>query len=485
MYTGRPLGSRLEFVGRLNAEQALEGFDQQLAEAGGFEWEPPEVVMQEATSTVYEFGPFRLDVAKRLLLCEGKSQTLAPKTFDLLFLLVQGRDRVLTKKELLQALWPGTFVEEGNLAFQVSALRKVLGAHGEEWIETLPRYGYRFKGAVSQLAVEPTGATKSAKTVENGHAEAAKGEVEMVDEGPFHAAQPKKATRTRTPTSRTLVAAAAIVQALVIAWLAFRGTPSEQRTFRFLISPPPKVTIPDLDSIALSPDGSRLAFIGEASDGQRQLWLRPLDSITAEPVAGTELATAAFWSPDSQSIAFFAAGKLKRMDLHGGSPQVICETPAGRGTWSQNGVILIDGVGPEIYRVSAAGGEPKPATALDGKNYETLHALPQFLPDGNHFIYLAQSARSENTGIYVASLDSKRSKRLVSSNTNALCASPFRGGPAYLLFTAGTDLVRQALDLRKLVLVSDPVHGEFLKSRGDRRLIQSATVLLPPVRNKV
>lgn len=190
--------------------------------------------------------------------------------------------------------------------------------------------------------------------------------------------------------------------------------------------------------------------------------MRPLDSITAEPVAGTELVTAAFWSPDSQSIAFFAAGKLKRIDLHGGSPQVICETPAGRGSWSQNGVILIDGVGPEIYRVSAAGGEPTPATALDRTNDETLHALPQFLPDGNHFIYLAQSGRSENTGIYVASLDSKKSKRLVSSNTNALCASSFPGGPAYLLFTVGTDLERQSLDLRKLVLVSEPVvmtHG--------------------------
>ena len=94
--------------------------------------------MEKAKSTVYEFGPFRLEAAKRLLLCEGKSLTLAPKTFDLLLLLVEGRDRVLTKKELLQALWPGTFVEEANLAFQVSALRKVLGAHGEEWVETLP-----------------------------------------------------------------------------------------------------------------------------------------------------------------------------------------------------------------------------------------------------------------------------------------------------------------------------------------------------------
>src|SRR5215472_6392508 len=112
--------------------------------------------MEKATFAVYEFGPFRLDAAKRLLLCEGKSLTLAPKTFDLLHLLVQSRGRVLTKKELMSALWPDSFVEEANLAFQISALRKVLGTKGTgtEWVETLPRYGYRFSSDVSQLSAE-------------------------------------------------------------------------------------------------------------------------------------------------------------------------------------------------------------------------------------------------------------------------------------------------------------------------------------------
>jgi eukaryotic-like serine/threonine-protein kinase len=411
--------------------------------------------MEKASGAVYEFGPFRLETARRLLLREGRSLTLAPKTFDLLLLLVQSRDRVLTKKELISALWPDCFVEEANLAFQVSALRKVLGAPAAEWIETLPKYGYRFSGAVSELAIERN-SVKVSEPIENGHTEEAKNEVEVVYEGRPQGAKPWKPARSRIATFWPLVAALAIAPALIIAWLSFREPAPEQRAVRFLISPPAKVTIPDLDSLALSPDGSRLAFIGEASDGQRQLWVRPLDSIVADPLAGTELVTAAFWSPDSQSIAFFAAGKLKRIDLHGGSPQTICETPAGRGTWSQNGVILIDGAGPEIYRVSAAGGEAKPATALDPANQELAHALPQFLPDGRHFIYWVQSAHPENTGIYVAALDSKGSKRLVSSNTNAGYASPSRGAPAYLLFTAGTDLVRQAFDLKKLVLVGEP-----------------------------
>ena len=410
--------------------------------------------MEKATFAVYEFGPYRLDAAKRLLLYEGKSLTLPPKTFDLLHLLVQSRGRVLTKKELMSALWPDSFVEEANLAFQISALRKVLGAKGTEWVETLPRYGYRFSGDVSHLSVESTDPTKIVEPVENGHPEDHRRESDF--EGPSQPARHSKPIRNRSPIFWSLLAVVATALVLIIGWLRFRERPAQPRVVRFLISPPAKVTIQDLDSIALSPDGARLAFIGEASDGQKQLWLRALDSVTSEPLAGTELVTAAFWSPDSDSIAFFAGGKLKRIDLHGGSPQTICNTPAGRGTWSQNNDILIDGPGPAIYRVSASGGEAKPVTVIDRANQETFHASPQFLPDGRRFIYFVRSVRPENTGIYVASLDSKESKRLVNSNTNAAYASLSPGAPGYLLYTAGTDLVRQAFDLKKLVLVGEP-----------------------------
>ncbi len=412
--------------------------------------------MDKATLAVYEFGPYRLDAAKRQLLCEGKSLTLAPKTFDLLHLLVQSRGRVLTKKELMSALWPDSFVEEANLAFQISALRKVLGAKGTEWVETLPRYGYRFSGSVSQLSVELADPAKIVEPAENGHPAAAAIESEAVDERPTQTAPPSKPVRSRAAIYWAVLAIAAITLLLIVGWRSIRARPAGPRVVRFLVTPPAKVTLQDLDSIAVSPDGARLAFVGEASDGQKQLWLRSLDSITEEPLAGTELATAAFWSPDSDSIAFFAGGKLKKIDLHGGSPQTICNTPAGRGTWSQNGVILIDGPGPVIYRVSAAGGQASPVTALDRANQETFHTSPQFLPDGRHFIYFARSVRPEITGIYVASLDSKESKHLVNSNTNAAYASSSPGAPGYLLYTAGADLVRQAFDLNKLALVGEP-----------------------------
>src|SRR5262249_16710477 len=157
--------------------------------------------------------------------------------------------------------------------------------------------------------------------------------------------------------------------AIAAAYLAFvhlRESPVE-RAVTFQISPPESFATPDLDSLAVSPNGDRLVFVGVGPDGGRQLWLRSLDSLTAAALPGTELVDSAFWSPDGGSLAFFAAGKLKRLDLPSGSPQIICETPVGRssGTWSRSGVILFETLGhPEIYRVPATGGEPKSATHL-------------------------------------------------------------------------------------------------------------------------
>src|SRR5277367_5476872 len=111
--------------------------------------------MNDAVGVAYEFGPYRLDTARRLLTRDGQTLTLPPKTFSLLLLLVEGQGRVFTKKELMLALWPDSFVEEANLSFQISALRKALGDEGGQWIATLPRYGYRFNGKVSEIDLSP------------------------------------------------------------------------------------------------------------------------------------------------------------------------------------------------------------------------------------------------------------------------------------------------------------------------------------------
>jgi DNA-binding winged helix-turn-helix (wHTH) protein len=106
---------------------------------------------------VFQFGPFLLDPSTRSLLRNGIPQALAPKTFDILLLLVDQRARVVSKDELLQTVWPGTFVEEGNLSQQIFLLRKILcgDADQPEYIATVPRRGYRFVGEVAEQMKEP------------------------------------------------------------------------------------------------------------------------------------------------------------------------------------------------------------------------------------------------------------------------------------------------------------------------------------------
>src|SRR5262249_33212087 len=144
------------------------------------------------------------------------------------------------------------------------------------------------------------------------------------------------------------------------------------------------------------------------------LWVRPLDSVAAEPLPGTDGATYPFWSPDGGSVAFFADSKLKRIDIVGGAPQVLADASAGRGgAWGWEGTIVFapSRTGP-LLKVSATRGEPVAATRLE--TGQVSHRFPQFLPDGRHFIYFAQGGPGQ--GIYASSLDGGSSKRLANAD---------------------------------------------------------------------
>src|SRR5687767_11848777 len=107
--------------------------------------------MTQLSDESYEFGAYRLNVSQRALTHAGESVPLPPKTFDLLLLLVRRPGRAFSKQELMTALWPDTFVEEANLSFQTSVLRKALGEGGARYIETVPKYGYRFGSEVKVI----------------------------------------------------------------------------------------------------------------------------------------------------------------------------------------------------------------------------------------------------------------------------------------------------------------------------------------------
>jgi Tol biopolymer transport system component len=142
--------------------------------------------------------------------------------------------------------------------------------------------------------------------------------------------------------------------------------------------------------LAVSPDGRNVVFVAGVQSAY-QIWLRPVGTLAATPIPGTEGGTFPFWSPDSRFIGFFAAGKLKKVAITGGAPIVLCDAPAGRGgSWSRDNVILFS---PStlggLQRVSSAGGIPAGVTTLDPATGEDGHRWPYFLPDGRHFFYTA------------------------------------------------------------------------------------------------
>src|SRR5262249_8779374 len=202
----------------------------------------------------------------------------------------------------------------------------------------------------------------------------------------------------------------------------------------------------------ISPDGRRLAIYVRESSGKSLLWVRSLDSLTMQPLPGTDSAAYSFWSPDSRSIAFFAGGKLRRIDVSGGPPQIVCDAGGGAGgAWNRDGTIIFaPDNGTTLYRVPSSGGVPTPITKLDESQLEVAHKYPQFLPDGKHFLYLAQNAQTENTSVNVGQLDSKEIKRIVNSRAKAAYAPP-----GYMLFLRDRTLMAQPFDANKLLLTGE------------------------------
>jgi Tol biopolymer transport system component len=248
-----------------------------------------------------------------------------------------------------------------------------------------------------------------------------------------------------------LLAGAFLLAFLAVGVVLWRGLGVRPRALYFHASVPFAA-----NDLALSPDGRMLAMVAYSTQANDYaLWIHEVGGRRTTLLEGTQAVSYPFWSPDGKSIGFFADGKLKKVDLSGGPPQVLCDAPNGRGgTWSRDGVIVFtpDALGP-LFRVSSRGGSPVELTKLDVSRSESGHRWPVFLPDGNHYIFLAANFSNKPgiNAIFVGSLDSPERRLLVHARSNASYANP-----GYLLYLRDKALVAQPFDLKSYTLSGEP-----------------------------
>jgi len=291
------------------------------------------------------------------------------------------------------------------------------------------------------------------------------------------------AIRERSRNSERLIMAAFAViaaAAVTLGVLYARRPVTDARVTRTYIKPMANSSFiysGTAAGFALSPNGQLLTYVATTPDGKSILWIRPIDSLQAQPLAGTEGATYPFWSPDSHFIGFFAGGKLKKVEFSGGPPLTICDASDGRGgTWNREGdILLTPAVNTTIFRVPASGGPLVPLTTLDPSKNETTHRWPYFLPDGRHFLYWTGSVfspRDTNTNtVMLGSLDSQESRLLLHSHTNAIYAS------GQILFMRQYTLMAQPFDTKRLQLTGDavPVADPVQEGRSVAKGVYSAS----------
>lgn len=214
---------------------------------------------------------------------------------------------------------------------------------------------------------------------------------------------------------------------------------------------------------AVSPDGRFLAFSAVGPEGVRMLWLRPLDALHAIVISGTEGGFSPFWSPDSQYIGFFANKTLKRVHITGGDAQDLCATGsiAGGATWNADGTILFaPGLSGGLERIPAGGGKVQPVLQPNTGKSEFGYLWPQFLPDGNHFVFFVQTDQEETTGVYAGALDQPQYRRLFAAETNAIYSNVAQSDSqknGYLLYMRDRSLMARSFNTSRLAVQGDSI----------------------------
>jgi serine/threonine protein kinase len=258
------------------------------------------------------------------------------------------------------------------------------------------------------------------------------------------------------------VAATAIALAIAYSSLYWHASqPEPHRVMQLSLAlPEPLAGVFDPNPgspFALSPDGSQIVFVAAAAGKLQQLYLRPLDQQAATPIPNTENATQPFFSPDGQSVGFFALGKMRKVSLHGGPATQLCDAPTPHGaSWAlDDTIVYAPNFGSGLLRISSAGGTPQTLTTPNPKEQEISHRWPQVLPGGMDVLFtiqVASAATYDDARIAVLSLQTGKWRTLTQGGSYA------RYVPSgHIVYAHAGSLIAVAFDLSRMEVSGSPV----------------------------
>jgi Tol biopolymer transport system component/DNA-binding winged helix-turn-helix (wHTH) protein len=428
--------------------------------------------MSRQENTFFEFGNFRIDASQRLFFSGSEEIPLPPKVFDTLLALVENHGRVLEKDALLKSIWPEAFVEEGSLSRNISILRKALGESPDDqrYIQTIPKRGYRFVAAVKTisdgsvaLVVEEHARVEASFDVEieenveieedkaNSRVEAEPAvDVSWSEVAPV---SPSIPWWRRTTLSVSIGITVAALAAGGVWYL--KPTPLKPvMRLNMTVLPAEQLTGLLCPVVALSPDGTRLAFLGTRG-GTRQFFLRALDEMEAKPIPGTEGALCTpFFSPDGKWLAFYVQGYLKKVSLQGGPPITLCNATGMLGAnWGDDDTIVFSELSRSgIAKVSAAGGTPQNITHVDTRKGEANHRYPVLLPGSKAMLFAIGLSGRPEVEIVVQRLDTGERRVLIPGGTY-----PSYVPTGQLVYVREGTLMAAPFDLKRLAVAGVPV----------------------------
>jgi DNA-binding winged helix-turn-helix (wHTH) protein/Tol biopolymer transport system component len=434
-----------------------------------------------------------LDLRREVLVHNGEELRLRPRTFGVLSHLLMNAGRVVTKQELMNVVWADAAVTEDSLVQCLIEIRRALGP-AQDVVKTVRGRGYLVDCDVRRVDAAPGDAVGE----EPLHRE-------PLPDVPVHGelGPPPAPAEVRTRWSAAALvslAASAVVLAVAgaIGWMSSEGATTagarnerQVPAVRFTIDPPPGQVFgngpgpanaaPNVETttLAVSPDGSRVAMVAADVSGRTRIWIRPLAGLEVAPVADTDGARSVFWSPDGRSIGFPAEGKLKRLDLATGTVVALCDLPPHPegvyGTWGADAIVY--SAGTRIFRVPTEGGIPEVAVQLDAD--ESGAKWPWFLPDGRRFVYMARLRTRD--GRVKLMTPGKPAITVLAAASNVQWVDP-----GYLIFARDGALVAQRFDpdtgkvTGELLPVASPVVYSRSTTRAAFAVSRSGVLVYQP-----